>query len=218
MRKVLLGSALSLLCLNPFPAQGKQVINSNLPGFDKALQLTGVKLALDCRTKLDRLKPEEIANVIAAMKLNSADIEDPLVLLLARKTNHTISSDCRTLDEIELSRVAMNVATNYDLRFKSGAYQDEKISEEHFMTASGIVAGHQCRKRKGLYSTSAEASERLANAFKVTNLPPRLALNMQVNYAGLKLSRMLDPTCTNFIDPEKAADILIMHFEELQGQ
>ena len=54
----------------------------------------------------------------------------------------------------------MNVATNFDLRFKSGAYQDEKISEEHFMTASGIVAGHQCRKRKGLYSTSAEASER----------------------------------------------------------
>ena len=207
-----------MLCFSPFPAQGKQVVNSNLPSFDKALQLAGVKLVLDCRTKLDKLTPDEIANVKAGMRLNNADIEDPLVLLLASKTKHTISSDCRKIDEVELSRFAMNVATNYDLRFKSGAYQDEKISEEHFMTASGIVAGHQCRKRKGLYSTSAEASERLANAFKVTNLPPRLALNMQVNYAGLKLSRMLDPTCTNFTDPEKAADILIMHFEELQGQ
>ena len=216
--KILSATALGLLAaIEVVTAQSalsseKKVIASRFSNVEDAMAFAGMRLALECRTKLDNLSDQEVSSILQMLKIETKSLEDPLVSLITERGKDSVSKDCRRIDENALGSAVANALVEYDIRLSKQEYKKEYISEKQFYTAVGIVAAHRCRKIKGFYPSAKSASDQLGQSAIDAGLPLSILANTNVIKAGMKLSDVLNRSCDGFIDNEKAEDILVKSF------
>ena len=197
-----LTAGLSMHCL----AQEKEIVYSDLPSFEKANVLAGVKTSVECLIELGgKYTKENLSTLYKSLGVTSSELSDPAVVLLSNEYKKYTSDDCRSIEENKSIKAAMRIDNQYDLRFKPENKTSLKIPLKEFTQASSLVAIDLCRANIG-------SRESL---FVESNLPWDYAVNEFVQLAAEEIRPFISKDCL-FLDEtkEQVKEIISKYFEE----
>ena len=210
-QKALLG--LTAVVLTSMPAQSGSIIESQLQDTTEVLLNTGYKLVIDCRTKTDNLSKAEVATLINRMRIDKSALQDPYVILLAKGSKQYLSKDCRTINKNGMSEVLSEINRTYAISFLGTIKPKQgELSLKRFSAASRIWAAIKCRDDKGEFSSPKQRTDAMRRAAKKAGVPLYAFGHRQVIESSMQLAEEMDSTCSGFRDSEKAAELVMKHF------
>ena len=190
----------------------KKVIVSSFSSLEQAIAIAGLRLAIECKTKLDDLSDQEITSKLQMLEVKRESLKDPLVSLLAMKGKGLVLEDCSGLDRDRFRSMIVNVTAKYDIRLSEDKENGNYLSEDQFYAAAEILAAHLCRKNKGLYSSANASKNQFRWAIANAGLTRSMMFNKNVLKAGSSLYLEMNNSCDDFKDSTKAENILLKNF------
>ena len=113
----------------------KKVIASSFSSIEEAIAIAGLKLAIECKTKLDNLSDQEIDSKLKMLEVEKKSLEDPLVILFANKGKNLLSEDCSGTDKEGFSSMISSVMSEYDIRLSEDKKNGKDMSKDQFYAA-----------------------------------------------------------------------------------
>ena len=201
-----LTAGLSMPCL----AQGKEIIYSKLPSYERAIGLASIKTGYECREIFDGPMTKEQTDYFFRMvNVSKEELSGPVVNILYREFKKYISEDCRSFDKEEVNNAAKRTYKKYDLRFV--------IPVQAFGLAASIIAKHDCGLDIGIYKNGRESGEAILRESKESGLPKTYVTNDLVHNAALEIKPFFTSDCTDLNDPnERAGEIIFKYFDQQQ--
>lgn len=217
--KVILATSLGLFAAakvvraTPAISYDKKVIVSSFSSVEEAIAVAGLRLAIECNTKLDNLSDQEITSKLQILEVQKKSLEDPLVDLIANKGKGLVLEDCSGTDRDSFRSMISNVMAQYDIRLSKDKKSGNILSKNQFYAAAKILSAHFCRKNKGLYPSAKAAKNQLRWALVNAGLTRSMMLSKNVLKAGSSLVSEMNQSCDSFKDSRKSEDILLKYFK-----
>ena len=192
----------------------KKVIASSFSSIEEAIAIAGLKLAIECKTKLDNLSDQAIDSKLQMLEVEKKSLEDPLAILFANKGKNLVFEDCSGTDREGFRSMISSVMAEYDIRLSEAKKNGKDMSKDQFYAAAKILSAHLCRKDKGLYPSAKASKNQFRWAIANAGLTRSMMLNKNVLKAGNSLYFEMNKSCDDFKDSTKAENLLFKHFRD----
>ena len=191
----------------------KKVIVSSFSSLEQAIAIAGLRLAIECKTKLDDLSDQEITSKLQMLEVERKSLKDPLVSLLAMKGKGLVLEDCSGLDKDRFRSMISRVIAEHDIRFSEAKKNGMYLSKDQFYAAAKILSAHLCRKDKGLYPSANASKNQFRWAIVNAGLTRSIMFDKNVLKAGNSLYFEMNKSCDDFKDSAKAENLLFKYFK-----
>ena len=111
----------------------KKVIASSFSSIEEAIAIAGLKLAIECKKKLDNLSDQAIDSKLQMLEVEKKSLEDPLAILFANKGKNLVSEDCSGTDREGFRSMISSVMAEYDIRLSEAKKMAKICREISFM-------------------------------------------------------------------------------------